>query len=171
MDSKLTWEQHIARVALITWRNVGNSSTRATIELLSNDMVRVAIRVARPWKVLPGQHLYLYMPSVGLWESHPFSIAWADTNTLSYEKAKVVYLLVKAENGFTKKLVERAARSRDRMFSTVALVEGAYGKLANRCIESCLWICSLLTRSYLLQVVWNPLHHSTVLSSLLAALA
>lgn len=67
------------------------------------------------------------MPSVGLWTSHPFSIAWVDEAIGSSAAGQVVSLLVKAEKGFTRSLVEKAARSSEGIFSAGALVEGPYG--------------------------------------------
>ncbi|KAF3941519.1 hypothetical protein ABW19_dt0201776 [Dactylella cylindrospora] len=133
--------ERIARIVLTVWRNSGSRPTRATMELLSHDLVRISLRVARPWNIRPGQHLYLYIPSVGLWTSHPFSIAWVDEaegnqnsrrlwdpDTLKNQKWRNIFLLVKAESGFTKSLVAKAAQSHSGKSSALALVEGTYGK-------------------------------------------
>jgi predicted ferric reductase len=122
--------QRAARIASIGWYNVAKSGTRATVELLPNNLARITVKVARPFKVLPGRHLYLYMPSVGLLTSHPFSIAWVDEFAEGSVSGQFISLLVKAEKGFTRSLVEKAARSGNGVYSTMAFVEGAYGKLA-----------------------------------------
>ena len=68
--------------------NTGNGVTKAEVEALPGDAVRITLRVANPWKFRPGQHVYMYMPSVGLWTSHPFSLAWSDEQTdFANEKA------------------------------------------------------------------------------------
>lgn len=64
------------RLITILRRNVGNGGTQAEVEALPGDAVRVTLRVAKPWKFTPGQHVYMYMPSVGHITSHPFSLAW-----------------------------------------------------------------------------------------------
>jgi hypothetical protein len=58
--------------------NVGSGGTQADVEVLPGDALRVTVRMARPWRFRPGQHAYLYIPSVGLWTNHPFSVAWSE---------------------------------------------------------------------------------------------
>ena len=65
------------RVARILWRNVGRGGTTAEVEALPGEAIRVTVRVARPWAFRTGAHAYLYMPGLGWWTSHPFSIAWS----------------------------------------------------------------------------------------------
>ena len=36
--------------------------------------------MARPWRFQPGQHVFLTIPSIGLWTAHPFSVAWSSEN-------------------------------------------------------------------------------------------
>lgn len=38
--------------------------------------MRITVQLARPWKATPGQHVYMYMPSISPISSHPFSVAW-----------------------------------------------------------------------------------------------
>lgn len=42
--------------------------------------MKVTVRLARPWRHTPGTHAYLYLPTLGLWTSHPFSIAWTHSD-------------------------------------------------------------------------------------------
>lgn len=132
------------RLFTIVRHNVGNGGTHAEVEALSG-AVRVTIKIARPWNFQPGQHLYLYMPSVGLWTNHPFSIAWSeegysDNDLPMYEEEKgfVVHgrellrthttmsLLIRRKKGFTDKLYRKAETAGGR-FTTIAYVEGPYG--------------------------------------------
>lgn len=53
--------------------------TKVTVEALPAEACRVTFELARPWKFQPGAHVHVYLPSVGLWSSHPFSVAWAET--------------------------------------------------------------------------------------------
>lgn len=41
-----------------------------------SEAMRITVQLARPWKVTPGQHVYMYMPSISPISSHPFSVAW-----------------------------------------------------------------------------------------------
>ena len=75
--------ERFIRLCSLLYRNVplpgvrSNGSTRALVELLPGRALRVTLQVARPWRFQPGQHVYLYLPTVGLWTSHPFSVAWS----------------------------------------------------------------------------------------------
>lgn len=87
--------------------------------------------------------MYLYIPSLGLWTSHPFSVAWTSTETttevdkgessvsfteLLGEKSRTtVSFLIKGHTGFTSKLVQKAINSEERGFRTTAFAEGPFG--------------------------------------------
>ena len=142
-----SFERLYRLVRLIT-RNVGNGGTKADIEVLPGDALRVTVNMARPWRFRPGQHAYLYMPSIGLWTSHPFSVAWSDeeedlsiTNMSSDEKGlpmnrqdilemqkTSMSFIVRRRTGFTEKLYKKADLSAAGKFTTTAFVEGPYGK-------------------------------------------
>ena len=68
----------LLRVVAFLRANIGQQRTKAIIEVLPGDALRVSIIPARRIHTRPGSHLYLYIPSVGLWTSHPFSVAWDD---------------------------------------------------------------------------------------------
>ncbi|KAL1302692.1 hypothetical protein AAFC00_003054 [Neodothiora populina] len=57
--------------------------TRVVVEALPAEACRVTFELARPWKFTPGAHVHAYLPSIGLWSSHPFSVAWAETRPRS----------------------------------------------------------------------------------------
>ncbi|KAF2745293.1 hypothetical protein M011DRAFT_495746 [Sporormia fimetaria CBS 119925] len=140
------FERAYRLVRLVT-RNVGNGGTQADVEVLPGDALRVTVRMARPWQFRPGQHAYLYMPSVGLWTSHPFSLAWSEeehdlniTNTVADEKGLPMNrqdilemqktnmsFIVRRRTGFTDKLYRKADVSPSGRFTTTAFVEGPYG--------------------------------------------
>ncbi|WPG98399.1 Hypothetical protein R9X50_00118900 [Acrodontium crateriforme] len=143
----LIWviERFIRLVSLIR-RNTGRGITKAQVEALPGDSVRVTLRISRPWTFKPGQHVYLYMPSIGLWTSHPFSLAWSseevDVNSdkmptnrqdvLASKKA-TVSLIIRRRTGFTDRLFRKAEKSPLNKFTTTAFVEGPYG---NQSFES-----------------------------------
>jgi hypothetical protein len=130
--------------------NVGSGGTQADVEVLPGDALRVTVRMARPWRFRPGQHAYLYIPSVGLWTNHPFSVAWSeeeeDVNSIlstTDEKGLPVSrqdileqtnnktsmsFIIRRRTGFTDKLFRKADLSAAGRFSTSAFVEGPYGK-------------------------------------------
>jgi hypothetical protein len=130
-------------------RNVGKGGTSADVEVLPGDALRVTVRMARPWTFRPGQHAYLYLPSVGLWTNHPFSVAWSEeedsnpsiTSSESEEKGlpmnrqdileqskTSMSFIIRRRTGFTDKLFQKADLSAAGRFSTSAFVEGPYGK-------------------------------------------
>lgn len=136
------------RFVRLVGRNVGSGGTSADVEVLPGDALRVTVRMARPWTFRPGQHAYLYMPSVGLWTNHPFSVAWSEeeeTNSIAssmseekglpmnrqdiLEQSKTsMSFIIRRRTGFTDKLFRKADLSAAGRFSTSAFVEGPYGK-------------------------------------------
>ena len=80
------------------------------------------------------------MPSIGLWTSHPFSVAWSDvTDDLSDKKLSMnrqdilsmqktsMSFIVRARTGFTDKLLRKAEASPEGRFTTKCFAEGPYG--------------------------------------------
>jgi FAD-binding domain len=133
--------ERVILLIIVLYRNVGKGGTKALVEALPGDAIRVTLTVARPWKFKPGQHLYLYIPSVGLWMNHPFSLAWSEeaeningekglavTNQdiLGMRKTKVS-LICRRRKGFTNKLWNKAAESQGGKLNVKAYVEGPYG--------------------------------------------
>ncbi|KAL2350895.1 ferric reductase like transmembrane component-domain-containing protein [Cryomyces antarcticus] len=133
--------ERLTRIYTIVRHNVGNGGTTAEIEALPGDAVRVTLKLARPWRFQPGQHIFLYIPSIGLWTSHPFSLAWSEEeDSLNPEKSialtqqdvlarrkTAMSLIVRRRTGFTEKLYKRADASPGGKFTVSALVEGPYG--------------------------------------------
>ncbi|OAX82474.1 hypothetical protein ACJ72_03170 [Emergomyces africanus] len=134
--------ERVTRLALLLYRNFGKKrSTTAMVEVLPGEALRITLKLVRPWKFRPGQHLYLYVPSVGFWMSHPFTAAWSEAETdLTDEKGLVrsrqdvlsaqktsISLIIRRRTGFTNTLFERASETRDGRISVKAMVEGPYG--------------------------------------------
>ncbi|KAL4894416.1 ferric reductase like transmembrane component-domain-containing protein [Aspergillus ambiguus] len=134
-----------ARLTSLIWRNFGKKRTTATVELLPGDVARVDVALARSWFFKAGQYMYLYIPSLGLWTSHPFSIAWTSPNRggswekrgsqesfnllLGEEDRQTVSFLIKRRDGFTRKLLDKVDKSNDGRFSATAFAEGPFGGL------------------------------------------
>ena len=135
--------ERIHRFVMLIYRNTGVEGTRATIETLPGEALRVSFKIARPWTFRPGQHMYVTIPKVGLWTSHPFSVAWSEEEqryTDDGEKGLVVTrqdvlatsrttmsAIVRRRTGFTNALFEAAEKGVGGHVSLKALVEGPYG--------------------------------------------
>ena len=75
--------ERIIRLVRLLYRNISLSSrpnTTATIETLPGDAIRINLHLARPWTFKTNQHVYLTIPTIGLWTNHPFSVAWSNTD-------------------------------------------------------------------------------------------
>ncbi|MCJ1329545.1 hypothetical protein MMC10_006225 [Thelotrema lepadinum] len=149
----------IMRFSHIIYRNytLKRGFTRVVVEALPGEACRVIFHTARPWTPSPGSHVYAYLPSVSLWMSHPFSVAWttstADTHpdynldphthplsTIDLEKdhhltpstqtpETTVSLVMSARTGMTRTLYERASRGRNGRITLLGALEGPYGSL------------------------------------------
>jgi len=81
----------------------------AHVQVLPHDLVKLSISgVDFSWRA--GQHVYMCVPSIGFFQTHPFTIASvcspeAPTNTLD--------LYIKAERGFSRRLLRRASKPSD----------------------------------------------------------
>ncbi|KAF7159054.1 hypothetical protein CNMCM5623_004287 [Aspergillus felis] len=135
----------IARLVSIVWRNCGKQRTSATVELLPGDVARVEVAVSRPWTFKAGQYMYLYIPSLGLWTSHPFSVAWTSSDRMTSSEKRyssdsfnvllggpqrtTMSFLIKRRDGFTNKLLRKVHSSEEGRFNATALAEGPFGGL------------------------------------------
>lgn len=146
------------RMVTLIYHNVGRGGTKAVIESLPGDAMRITFHMARPWTFRPGQWFYVTIPSVGLWTSHPFSIAWSDDegsissslSNMSDEKGLVMTrqdmqainsttfsAVVRRRTGFTNTLWEKAEKAGAFDGATLTLgafVNGPYG--LNRSMSS-----------------------------------
>ncbi len=167
-------QQQYLLAAIITWAvmrflrfysvarsNIGQQRTKASVEVLSGDALRISVSAARKVHVQPGNHLYLYIPSVGLWTSHPFSIGWSDiespqfriTSDSSYGDEKVLptvpfseqegrqalSMVVRRRTGFTDllyKKAEKAGAYNGVKLTLNAYVETGYG-VNQSVLDSC----------------------------------
>lgn len=135
--------EYICRLYSLFYYNIGRDRlTRVTIEAMPSEACRVTFNLVRPWRPRPGCHAHFYLPSIGLWSSHPFSIAWADLlppKSVDPEKGTVaiyedttaksisVSMVVRARSGFTRKLYEKASAQKGSTFIATGFVEGLYG--------------------------------------------
>ncbi|KAI0127726.1 ferric reductase like transmembrane component [Xylariales sp. AK1849] len=131
-----------ARFVRVAYRNFGKGGTKTLVEALPGDACRITVTMARPWTFKPGQHAYLYMPAISLWQSHPFSVAWSDeAEDLDAEKLAMnrqdilamrkttMSFVIRARTGMTKNLYQRAAAKPEGRLLTTCFLEGPYGGL------------------------------------------
>ncbi|KAI0841711.1 ferric reductase NAD binding domain-containing protein [Hypoxylon sp. FL0890] len=128
------------RIVRIAYHNFGKGGTRTLVEALPGNAVRITVNMARPWTFRPGQHAYLYMPTISFWQSHPFSLAWSEEaedlsegklamnrqDVLAMRKTSMSFI-IRGRTGMTHTLYQRAAARPDGQFMTTCLVEGPYG--------------------------------------------
>ncbi|KAK4039703.1 ferric reductase like transmembrane component-domain-containing protein [Parachaetomium inaequale] len=134
----------LARLLRIGYRNLGAGGTKTLVEALPGGACRVTVNMARPWAFKPGQHAYLYMPTIGFWQSHPFTVAWSDEADAPHHaadggeklpvrrqdvlaaKKTTLSFIIRGRTGFTGALYSRAASHPDGKMVTRCLVEGPY---------------------------------------------
>ncbi|EGS20894.1 reductase-like protein [Thermochaetoides thermophila DSM 1495] len=128
-----------ARFLRVAYHNFGAGGTKALVEALPGGACRVTVTMARPWTFRPGQHAYLYMPSIGFWQSHPFTVAWSEENDhadadrlpisrrdIHGQKKTTISFIIRGRTGFTGALYSRACARPDGKLVTRCLVEGPY---------------------------------------------
>ncbi|KAH0547848.1 hypothetical protein FGG08_000106 [Glutinoglossum americanum] len=139
----------VIRLGRIIYRNVSRGgSTTVSVQALPGEACRVTLDMPRPWTFKPGCHVYLYLPSIALWQSHPFSIAWGeDIPVLSRDEENeklpsnihdldlprrrkaTISLVIHKRTGMTAKLYDRAKISPNGCFTVRGFAEGPYGGL------------------------------------------
>ncbi|KAK8211120.1 hypothetical protein BKA81DRAFT_386092 [Phyllosticta paracitricarpa] len=141
---KLAFSLWICEWIFRTWKLV-------TIEAMPSEAVRVTIDLVRPWYHRPGSHVHLYVPSIGGWSSHPFSVAWATPSAaqVNFEDEKLglpmtersndtdltrphlpmrsIGLVCRAREGFTRSMYDRACKQPNGILTTMGMIEGPYG--------------------------------------------
>ncbi|KAH7354064.1 ferric reductase like transmembrane component-domain-containing protein [Plectosphaerella cucumerina] len=130
------------RVFRVVYGNVGRGGSKALVEALPGNAVRVTVSMARPWIFRPGQHAYMYMPSLSFWQSHPFSVAWSEEaddiagEKLGMNRQEILEMrkttmsfVIRARTGFTNTLYQKAAACAGGRMETTCMVEGPYGEL------------------------------------------
>ncbi|KAI9808134.1 MAG: hypothetical protein M1825_004591 [Sarcosagium campestre] len=127
-----------------TWRD---GWTTIRVEALPGEACRLTFDIRRPWTFKPGCHVYAYLPSISLHQSHPFSVAWSeetpkitstDDEKLPISKKDLdkpkdmntsVSLVVHRRTGMTNNLYLRAVASPGGQMTLRGAVEGPYGGL------------------------------------------
>ena len=76
----LEWVWRVFRIIYFNFRRQ-YGVTKVKVEALPAEACRVTFELARPWRWTPGCHVHAYLPTISLWSSHPFSIAWAENRS------------------------------------------------------------------------------------------
>ena len=141
--------ERIVRFFILAYRNFAKTGTKAVIEALPGDAVRVTVNMARPWTFKPGQYMFITIPSIGLWTSHPFSVAWSESgetylsekglpmdrqDILASSQKTSMSLIIRRRDGFTNSLHKKVDASSDQRIVVSALCEGPYG--GDQCLNS-----------------------------------
>ncbi|PYH97941.1 hypothetical protein BO71DRAFT_96136 [Aspergillus ellipticus CBS 707.79] len=74
--------ERTARLGRLLYLNISprRGSTRLVVEALPGEACRVTFHLPKRVHISPGSHVYAYIPSVAMWMSHPFSVAWVEPN-------------------------------------------------------------------------------------------
>lgn len=137
-----------SRLINVLYRSLGLRAQNCTacVELMPAEALRVTLLLPRPWTFRPGQSLYLNIPSISFWASHPFSVAWADERAQLRKDVEIgikadlinqhppqqranqqaLYLVIKQRSGMTNSLFRRIEANQGRM-EFKAFVEGPHG--------------------------------------------
>lgn len=108
--------------------------------------------------------MYLYLPCLGLWTSHPFTVAWSSTGSdssifaekrslsdsfasfIGVSEKTTMSVLIKGQDGFTKKLLRKVEDSADGRIKATALAEGPFGTKDLRCSTYDKWVANVETQ-------------------------
>lgn len=69
-----------ARLLRLIYLNISlkDGATKLTVQALPGEACRVTFHLPKRVRISPGSHIYAYIPSVSMWMSHPFSVAWVE---------------------------------------------------------------------------------------------
>ncbi|KAI1847989.1 hypothetical protein JX266_006102 [Neoarthrinium moseri] len=100
----------------------------ATLTVLPGDLVRIEVERPRDMHFQPAQHCFLRIPTISWSDNHPFTIASAACSDAPRRGSDRMLFLVKARDGFTRKLRDHGAV--DKSVDVSVCLEGPYGGLA-----------------------------------------
>lgn len=123
---------YIIRLFYLNWTNPFRPSSfmigeESAVTLLPQGAIKVTVPTQMRWR--PGQYVYLRMPSIAFFESHPFTIAslCSDDFPSAYgEEYRDMTLVFRPFHGFTRKVLHKAVENGPYKTYT-ALLEGPYG--------------------------------------------
>jgi Ferric reductase like transmembrane component/Ferric reductase NAD binding domain/FAD-binding domain len=145
----------IIRLLRLAYLNLSrkHGCTNVVVEALPGEACRVTFNLPRHITVRPGSHVYAYLPRVSLWMSHPFSVAWTNTDsepptgaqdlsptpttpsslekqmTLALEQSNTptsISLVMAARTGMTRTIYNKARAAEGGVLRLSGYVEGPY---------------------------------------------
>jgi len=119
----------VTRVSRFWYRNWVRSKDWARAEIIQHqEALELNIKVPRPWRVMPGQFVYVCAPRVSfssIFQPRPFSVAfWLEDNK---GNSTSISLLIKPQKGFTNKLMKYAKDQTSHRRLLIGL-DGPYGQ-------------------------------------------
>lgn len=119
------------RLVYVNWTNPFRMSfmigEESAVTILPENAVKVTVATKMKWR--PGQYVYLRMPGISFFESHPFTIASLCSNDFESEygeRYRDLALVFRPFRGFTRKVFLKALEHGPYKTYT-ALLEGPYG--------------------------------------------
>lgn len=109
------------------WRNSWLIGDEAAITLMAENAIKVTIPTQMTWR--PGQYVYLRMPGISIFESHPFTISSLCSEDFPSEYGDLYRdctLVFRPFGGFTRRVLETAI-ARGPFKTYRAYLEGPYG--------------------------------------------
>lgn len=124
-----------------TWDKHGVHLVRTLAARRCDDCLVVKIQLSRPWKIQPGDFIYLRlltMKSTSIFQRHPFVITWweesdavderDDANVQGYYRkntcrAQIVYVMIDPQRGWTRNIASNGSAFENQ----VAWLDGPFG--------------------------------------------
>ena len=117
----------ILETAQILYRNFALGQSSSRISLARRDAsVQVSLSIPRPWNVKAGQYVNIWVPSIALWQSHPYTIVSWSLTTITF--------LVEPRGRFSRALLSGTlGREQGKGFQTIrrAFFTGPHGSVTS----------------------------------------
>lgn len=114
-----TW---IHRGSLLVYRNFSVSQPHTSIMVENiHDSLQVKVKLPRPWKIKPGQYIYLTTLRPGffsIFQRHPFMVIGSESENYNFQ------LCIQPRMGFTNRMLMQTLGGTTELS---ALIEGPYG--------------------------------------------
>jgi predicted ferric reductase len=115
----------IARFVRLVLRNVDRRkwTTDVTIRALEGGACRLTFHLRTCCSIRPETYIYVWLPRIATFQSHPFSIAWSEPK----ESGTDISVVIRAQTGFTKALYDTVRASPKDIIIDQGVCEGFYG--------------------------------------------
>mmetsp|Transcript_7401 Transcript_7401/g.9702 ORF Transcript_7401/g.9702 Transcript_7401/m.9702 type:complete len:555 (+) Transcript_7401:156-1820(+) len=94
---------------------------KATFDVLPADVIKVSFPKGDRWKYKPGQYVFICVPSLSIFQWHPFSISSSPADDM-------VSLHIRVLGGWTKALHKKIDESPEKSMTLGILFEGPHGE-------------------------------------------